>query len=170
MLGIVVLTNNCNGSASLDDGSRECSAAAESAPVKHLVAMGGAFTDIIVPSDHALYAVLLKSPRFLTKDQFLEYNAPLGYLPHISGGSVANATAIVAQLGGTACFGSTIGNDKAGEIWRSSLNNLGVDMQLHTCDSEPTGGCLVCVHPDGQRSMRTYLGTENVPGELHPIC
>ncbi len=123
--------------------------------------MGSAFLDYMIPADSEIYRKESKGSRSLTKAEFLEFKEGLKD-PPIPGGSAANAMAIFAQLGGKASFYSTIGRDKEGEIWARSLNNLGVNMQLHTCDREPTGGCLSFVNSDGQRSMRTYGGTENI--------
>lgn len=163
LLSIIMLTNHCNGSASLDEGREEYAAAGEVR--KRMVVMGSAFSDIIVSWPHAdfsSYDAELYAGRFLDKDQFLRFKARLEEPTIVPGGSAANATEIFAQLGVKASFYSTVGKDKEGETWRASLNNLGVDMQLHICDSEPTGGCLIYVHPGGERSMRTYGGTENV--------
>ncbi len=134
--------------------------------MKPLIAIGAAFLDIVVrcsSPDLASYGNQLNETRFLTRDQFLCVKKQLKNPLIIPGGSAANATAIFAKLGGKAFFGATIGNDKEGTIWRQSLSSLGINTHLYTCDFEPTGGCLVFVHPNGQRSMRSYPGTENVP-------
>lgn len=134
--------------------------------MKTLVAIGAAFLDIVVrcsSPDLASYGEEINNTRFLTRDLFLCVKKQMKEPSLIPGGSVANATAIFAQLGGKALFCSTIGNDKEGKLWQKSLTDLGISTRVYTCSNEPTGGCLVFVHPNGQRSMRTYPGTENVP-------
>ena len=133
--------------------------------MKTLVAIGAAFLDIVVrcsSPDLAPYGAELNSSRFLTKDQYLCVKKQLKNPSIIPGGSVANATVIFAKLGGQAVFGTTIGNDEEGKLWKKSLTDIGIDTKLYTCNHEPTGGCLVFVHPNGQRTMRSYPGTENV--------
>jgi len=141
--------------------------------MKPLVAIGAAFLDIVVrcsSPDLSGYGKELNETRFLTKDQFLCVKKQMKNPLIIPGGSAANATAIFAKLGGKAFFGTTIGTDIEGKIWTESLQKLGVDTNPYVCTSEPTGGCLVFVHPDGQRSMRSYPGTEKVAeNNLHSI-
>lgn len=133
--------------------------------MKPLIAIGAAFLDIVVrcsAPDLSGYGKELNETRFLTKDQFLCVKKQMRNPSIIPGGSAANATAIFAKLGGKAFFGTTIGTDSEGKIWTESLQKLGINTNPYVCSTEPTGGCLVFVHPDGQRSMRSYPGTENV--------
>lgn len=134
--------------------------------MKPLVAIGAAFIDIVIrcsSPDLSSYGKEINEARFLTKDQFLCVKKQMKNPSVVPGGSAANATAIFAKLGGQAFFGVTIGNDAEGKMWVESLEKHGINTHYYVCTTEPTGGCLGFIHPDGQRSMRSYPGTENIP-------
>jgi sugar/nucleoside kinase (ribokinase family) len=83
------------------------------------------------------------------------------------GGVALNAAVTVAKLGGmpVGLIGH-IGNDRAGQVVCSELEALGVrTTRLTVAESKPTGVCIVCVHPDGERSF-LYCGGAN--NELSP--
>jgi len=76
------------------------------------------------------------------------------------GGSAANTTIAVAQLGGKSFYSCSIGSDETGDFYFEDLQREGVASIL---DSAPraegvTGKCLVMITPDADRSMNTYLG------------
>jgi sugar/nucleoside kinase (ribokinase family) len=73
------------------------------------------------------------------------------------GGSGCNTMIGLAQLGGTACYTSRIGNDEHGALYRDKLAERRVKPNLGSADGE-TGICLVLVSPDAQRTMCTFLG------------
>jgi sugar/nucleoside kinase (ribokinase family) len=73
------------------------------------------------------------------------------------GGSGCNTMIGIAQLGGTACYTSRVGNDEHGDMYREKLAELGVKPNLGVTDGT-TGICLVLVSPDAQRTLCTYLG------------
>jgi sugar/nucleoside kinase (ribokinase family) len=73
------------------------------------------------------------------------------------GGSGCNTMIGLAQLGGTACYTSRVGNDEHGTLYREKLAERSVKPNLGTGEGE-TGICLVLVTPDAQRTMGTFLG------------
>lgn len=78
------------------------------------------------------------------------------------GGSAANSMYAFASLGGKPFYACRVGDDAAGEFYLQDLQAAGV----HTADQSihhggVTGSCVVCVTPDGERSMQTYLGTSS---------
>ena len=75
-----------------------------------------------------------------------------------AGGSAANTMVGLALFGGLAFFTGKVGNDPAGELYRRSMTEAGVEFDV-TAAEGPTGTCLVLVTPDGQRTMRTSLGS-----------
>ena len=82
-----------------------------------------------------------------------------------AGGSGANTMIGVAQLGGTACFTSRVGDDEHGKMYARSLSEQNVVPHLGQQDSEAetdaqseTGVSLILITPDTQRTMCTYLG------------
>ena len=98
----------------------------------------------------------------------------------VSGGSAANVVKGVAGLAGgsstalqvQAAFVGMLGRDQAGAEYRGKLEGAGVDTSLllesSSCGAT-TAVCLCLVTPDGQRTMRTYLGAAlelASPGQL----
>lgn len=78
------------------------------------------------------------------------------------GGSAANSMFAFACLGGKAFYGCRVGNDQAGEFYLADLNKVGVATSPCSISQEGvTGSCVVCVTPDGERTMQTYLGTSS---------
>ncbi|MFT5451056.1 MAG: sugar/nucleoside kinase (ribokinase family) [Enterobacterales bacterium] len=76
------------------------------------------------------------------------------------GGSAANTTIAVAQLGGKSFYSCRIGNDETGDFYYTDLHNEGVVTNLASSPREDgvTGKCLVMITPDADRSMNTFLG------------
>ena len=76
------------------------------------------------------------------------------------GGSAANTTIAVAQLGGNSFYSCRIGNDETGDFYYTDLHNEGVMTNLANTSREEgiTGKCLVMITPDADRSMNTFLG------------
>lgn len=89
----------------------------------------------------------------------------------MSGGSVANAIAGVAALGGKGAYIGKVKNDQLGEVFAHDLRSLGVHFETPMADDGPsTARCLILVTPDAQRSMNTYLGAcvELTPEDVDP--
>jgi sugar/nucleoside kinase (ribokinase family) len=87
----------------------------------------------------------------------------------INGGSVANSIVTFSQVsavcgknngrdGAYAAMLACVGDDPLGEFYRSESQRCGVFMPLEPHPKERTGSCVVCVTPDAERTMRTYLG------------
>lgn len=88
---------------------------------------------------------------------------PQTSLPKINGGSVANSVVTFAQAaytGGEASSAmfTSIGSDAMGDFYREASERLGIVVAGGVHSSEATGTCVVCVTPDAERTMRTYLG------------
>jgi sugar/nucleoside kinase (ribokinase family) len=81
---------------------------------------------------------------------------------HVSGGSVANTTAGIAELGGTAGFVGAIADDVVGHTYAENLRAAGVEFEPHFiepgADALGTGRCVVLITEDADRTMGTYLG------------
>ena len=76
-----------------------------------------------------------------------------------SGGSAANTLVGLAELGLPARLLAMTGTDAEGEAYRQHAARAGVEltaMKRHA--GLPTGVCLSLITPDGERTMRTYLG------------
>jgi hypothetical protein len=74
-----------------------------------------------------------------------------------AGGSGANTMIGIAQLGGTACYTSRVGNDEHGTMYRDGLAAQGVQPNLGMTNGT-TGISLILVTPDAERTMCTFLG------------
>jgi sugar/nucleoside kinase (ribokinase family) len=81
----------------------------------------------------------------------------------VSGGSVANTTAGIAVLGGTAGFVGAVADDEVGRTYTENLRAAGVEFEPHLSESAAadglgTGRCMVLITEDADRTMGTYLG------------
>ena len=81
----------------------------------------------------------------------------------VSGGSVANTTAGIAFLGGTAGFLGAVADDEVGRTYAENLRAAGVEFEPHLSESAAgdglgTGRCMVLITGDADRTMGTYLG------------
>lgn len=75
------------------------------------------------------------------------------------GGSAANTVVGLARLGLPARLLAKVGADAAGETYRRHSASAGVDTgSLKRHPDQPTGTCLSLITPDGERTMRTFLG------------
>ncbi|HWE65314.1 MAG TPA: adenosine kinase [Acidimicrobiales bacterium] len=82
---------------------------------------------------------------------------------YVSGGSVANTAAGIAELGGRAGFVGAVADDEIGRTYVENLRAAGVEYE--PTFSESTGGdalgtgrCIVLITDDADRTMGTYLG------------
>lgn len=83
----------------------------------------------------------------------------MGPATEMSGGSVANTIAGMANLGARAAYIGRVAADQLGRIFVHDMRSLGVDMRVEPApDGAPTARCYVLITPDGQRTMQTYLG------------
>lgn len=73
------------------------------------------------------------------------------------GASAVNMIKGLQQLGDGCALITTIGKDTEGEFFLSSLRDLGINLFLETSDI-PTGKSACLVTPNGERTMRTFLG------------
>lgn len=100
--------------------------------------------------------VLVDKP---TQDQLLaQFHNSAHDLVLVSGGSVANSVIAATQLGGHSAFIGCVGDDRYGLHYAEEFGQLNIDMGNPVLVGESTGTCLAIVTPDGERTMRTYLG------------
>lgn len=78
-----------------------------------------------------------------------------------SGGSVANSTIAIAQLGGKAAYMGCLGDDRYGIHFKGELEAMGVEIANWLIANETTGTCISLITPDGERTMRTCLAVCN---------
>jgi sugar/nucleoside kinase (ribokinase family) len=87
----------------------------------------------------------------------------MGAPRYVSGGSVANTTAGIAELGGAAGFVGAVADDEVGRNYAENLRSAGVEFEPHVSetaagDNLGTGRCVVLITEDADRTMGTYLG------------
>ncbi len=76
-----------------------------------------------------------------------------------SGGSAANTCAVAAMLGAKVAYLGQVADDQLGQVFRHDIGAVGVHFPTPPlAGGAPTARCLICVTPDGQRTMNTYLG------------
>lgn len=94
-----------------------------------------------------------------TQDSLLaKFHSSRHDLVLVSGGSVANSTIVVSQLGGKSTFIGCVGDDRYGLHYVEEFEQLSIDMGNPVLVGETTGTCLAMITPDGERTMRTHLG------------
>ncbi len=131
-----------------------------------VVAIGSPLLDVIeLASDEQLAQVGLEKGS-MTLIDLVTANAVQEYrgAPRlVSGGSVANTTAGIAELGGTAGFVGAVADDEVGRTYTENLRAAGVEFEPHYSESAAgdglgTGRCVVLITEDADRTMGTYLG------------
>lgn len=87
----------------------------------------------------------------------------------IPGGSSANTIRGLAQLGHACAMTGKIGNDDFGHKFLTSLTTLGITSRLIPT-TIPTGRTVCLITPDGERTMRSFLGSGQGmgPEDLNP--
>ena len=131
-----------------------------------VVAIGSPLLDVIeMANDEQLAQVGLEKGSMTlidlaTADAVQELMAAPRY---VSGGSVANTTAGIAELGGTAGFVGAVADDEIGRTYAENLRAAGVEFEPHFSESAAgdglgTGRCIVLITEDADRTMGTYLG------------
>jgi sugar/nucleoside kinase (ribokinase family) len=82
-----------------------------------------------------------------------------------AGGSAANTVVGMAQMGGTVAYTCSLADDTLGRHYAEDFAQLGIHLTGNPKPREQTGLCLVLITPDGERTMKTYLGAST---QLHP--
>jgi len=128
--------------------------------------IGSALVDVLVEAtvEQVLGCGLIKGSMQLMDLEVAEHvhaRAPGGV--ERSGGSVANTTAGIAELGGTAGFVGALADDEIGRTYTENLRAAGVEFEPHYSESAAgdglgTGRCVVLITEDADRTMGTYLG------------
>ena len=90
-----------------------------------------------------------------------ELYAMMGPAKEISGGSAANTVAGLAALGAKTAYVGKVKDDQLGDVFAHDLVAQGAAYEVARAprsENAETGRSLICVTPDGERSMNTYLG------------
>ncbi len=131
-----------------------------------VVAIGSPLLDVIElanPEQLAQSGLVKGSMTLIDLDRATQVQALMTAPRYVSGGSVANTTAGVAELGGTAGFVGTVADDEVGRTYAENLRAAGVEFEPHYSETAAgdglgTGRCVVLISEDADRTMGTYLG------------
>jgi sugar/nucleoside kinase (ribokinase family) len=130
-----------------------------------VVAIGSPLLDVIelASAEQLARSGLAKGSMTLIElEKAREIQALMKTARHVSGGSVANTTAGIAELGGTAGFVGAVADDEVGHTYAEKLRDAGVEFEPHfseaAADGLGTGRCVVLITDDADRTMGTYLG------------
>jgi sugar/nucleoside kinase (ribokinase family) len=134
-----------------------------------IAGIGNAIVDVIAAVDDVFLPEHTIAKGVMTLiDEFRaeQLYAVLPQPQEIAGGSAANTLAGIASLGGAGVFVGKVKDDRLGQSFAASLNDIGIHYSTRFAKNGPaTACCLIAVTPDGQRSMSTYLGASR---ELAP--
>lgn len=127
-----------------------------------LLGISNAIVDVLAHVDKAFLDSVgapVGSMTLIDENQAQEIYSKMGPATEMSGGSVANTIAGVANLGGTTAYIGKVRDDQLGEIFNHDMRSLGVDIRLAPAtDGPPTARSHVLISEGGQRTMQTYLG------------
>jgi len=131
-----------------------------------VVAIGSPLLDVIEMATHEQLATVGLEKGSMTLIDLataLAVQESMGAPRYVSGGSVANTTAGIAELGGRAGFVGAVADDEVGRTYAEHLRQSGVEFEPHVSESAAgdglgTGRCVVLITEDADRTMGTYLG------------
>jgi fructokinase len=129
---------------------------------KKILGIGNAIVDIFVKvnDDFLLKNKLIKgSMKLIEKIEYENLTKIIKIEKIEAGGSVANTMAGIAYLNGNSSFIGKINSDEFGKIYKESLEKFNVNFAyIERHEDLPTGGSIIFVTPDSERTMCTYLG------------
>jgi fructokinase len=129
---------------------------------KKILGIGNAIVDIFVKvnDDFLLKNKLIKgSMKLIEKIEYENLTKIIKIEKIEAGGSVANTMAGIAYLNGNSSFIGKINSDEFGKIYKESLEKFNVNFAyIERNEDLPTGGSIIFVTPDSERTMCTYLG------------
>ena len=127
-----------------------------------VLGIGNAIVDVVAFAEDALIDQLGLERGSMTlvdeaRSEFLYQQ--MGPGREVSGGSVANSMAALADMGATSAYIGRVRDDQLGRVFAHDIRATGVAFSSEPgTDGPATARCLVFVTPDAQRTMQTYLG------------
>lgn len=135
-----------------------------------VLGIGNAIVDILCFSDDKFLqenGLVKGSMTLVDEEQATSLYHKLGQTTECSGGSVANTLAGLASLGAKTAFIGKVKQDQLGAIFTHDMHAAGVYFDSKPADGgAATAHCMICVTPDAQRTMVTYLGACGLVSEL----
>jgi sugar/nucleoside kinase (ribokinase family) len=127
-----------------------------------VVAIGNAIVDVIAQVEDRFLDAQGLAKGVMTLIEAPDAERLYGLMPpgvESSGGSAANTAAGIASLGGRVAYIGKVRDDQLGAVFRHDIRAAGVHFDTPAAaDGPATARCLICVTPDAQRTMQTYLG------------
>ena len=128
-----------------------------------ILGIGNAIVDVICKVNDSFITQnnLTKSTMKLVDEiEFKKLLSNLKIEETVSGGSVANSTVGLSQLGNDVGFIGKVSDDELGAKYEEGLKKEKVKY-FYSKKKEriPTGTCLILITPDSERTMCTFLGT-----------
>lgn len=131
-----------------------------------VIGIGSALVDLVTQvSDEFLQHYIESSGtkkgghRVLTEHEMVQLYQYFSDALIVPGGSAANTLSGLAQLGIETKMLGKVGDDVHGNYIIEVLESQGVDVSgILKSQTLHTGSCICMVTPDGERTMRTYLG------------
>ena len=129
-----------------------------------VVGIGNAIVDILSHADEeflAAHGIDKGIMQLIDLERARELFSLMDSSSEVSGGSVANTIAGLAESGVSTGFIGKVKNDYLGSVFAENFRQLNshfrtpLENEKANCE---TGRCMVIVTPDGERSMNTYLG------------
>jgi sugar/nucleoside kinase (ribokinase family) len=137
----------------------------------NIVSVGAPFLDLLLKVDEATLQKIAPEKGGSRPVDLLTFNNIIRYsnaTPKVSlGGSALNVTRVLAELGQDCAFVGKVGTDEADRIFRD-LARLNIDALLLPT-ATPTGRVCCLVTPDGQRTMRAFLGASTEELDIEDI-
>jgi sugar/nucleoside kinase (ribokinase family) len=137
-----------------------------------VLGISNAIVDILTHVDEEFLSAIgapKRSMVLIDEQRARDVYSRMGPATEMSGGSVANTIANIANLGGSAAYIGRVKDDDLGRIFVHDMRSLGVDVRLEPAkDGAPTARSYILITPDGERTMQTYLGacTELAPEDV----
>ena len=132
---------------------------------KKILGIGNALVDVFtkVDDDFLKKNNLIKgSMKLIEEVEFKDLKRSIKIENVIAGGSVANTMAGIAYLKGDASFIGKTNLDEFGKIYKESLKKINVNFIYNEKkENLGTGGSIIFISPDSERTMCTYLGVSS---------
>lgn len=128
----------------------------------HVTGIGNAIVDVLSHCEESFIVenrMVKGTMALIDENQAVALYDKMGNCVECSGGSVANSLAGLAELGARSAFIGKVRNDELGRIFRHDMESININFPIpEATTGKPTARCLICVTPDGERTMNTYIG------------
>jgi sugar/nucleoside kinase (ribokinase family) len=130
-----------------------------------VVGMGNAIVDCLSYVDEAFLQqnqMPKGSMQLISAEYAAQLLTQLSDVKKCSGGSVANTIAALAELQLKTAFLGRVADDELGVSFTHDIREAGVYFAPKPAlGGKPTACCIICVSPDGERTMNTFIGASS---------